>query len=57
MDSNAVASPGTAASPPHPAATPDLRTEVLGTVLLFVLTVMVTAGVALGAHFLVHTLG
>ncbi len=56
MDSNA-ASPPTAGSPSAPGTIPDLRTEVIGTVLLFMLTVLVTAGVALGAHFLVHTFG
>lgn len=35
----------------------DLRAEVRGTLLLFVLTIGVTAGVALVAHFLVSVIG
>ncbi|MEP6462188.1 MAG: hypothetical protein ABJC62_01960 [Frankiaceae bacterium] len=54
MDSNSTGTPG---PPPGPPGIPDLRTEVLGTVLLFVLTVIVTAGVALCAHVLVGAFG
>jgi hypothetical protein len=52
MDSNAA--PGMTGSQPGPPGSPDLRTEVLGTLLLFLLAVSVTAGVALCAHFLVR---
>lgn len=55
MDSNVT--PGTAQAPAGPPSVPDLRTEVIGTVLLFALTVMVTAGVALCAHVLAQIFG
>lgn len=54
MDSTGTGAPG---SPPQPTGLPDLRTEVVGTVVLFVLTVLVTAGVALVAHLLVGAVG
>ena len=55
MDNNA--DPGPAGSPPGPPGSPDLRTEVLRTVLLFMLTVLVTAGVAVCAHLVVGAFG
>jgi len=39
------------------AASPDLRAEVLGTLLIFLFTLMVTAGVALCAHVMVRAVG
>jgi len=37
--------------------TPDLRAEVLGTLLLFLFAILVTAGVALCANLVVHAVG
>ena len=39
------------------AASPDLRAEVLGTLLIFLFTLMVTAGGALCAHVMVRAVG
>lgn len=54
MDNNAASS---ARSSPGPSGLPDLRTEVVGTLLLFSLTATVTAGVALCAHLMARAFG
>ncbi len=57
MDTTPAPTSPTAPAPPVLPIEPDLRAEVRGTLLLFLLTVLVTAGVALCANLVVSAVG